>query len=97
MEEGGMEVLGKVSGGDMRKAITTLQSASSLHGSHVGPTDILHVAGVIPDEGVAELMTACRAGSFEKAQRAVEELGYEGFPAMQVRLWRNPKTLNPKP
>ena len=35
LEDGGMEALSRVSNGDLRKAITTLQSAVRLKGSQV--------------------------------------------------------------
>lgn len=43
--EGTMACLDRMSGGDMRKAITLLQSASRLHGSAVSPHSLEEVAG----------------------------------------------------
>ena len=51
------------SGGDLRKAITLLQSAARLFGTNtVTGKDIVAVAGAIPDEDVAKLIELCGGG-----------------------------------
>ncbi len=63
-----METLGRVSGGDLRKAITCLQSAVRLRGSTVEPATILDVAGAVPAGVTTSLLSACRAGTFAGIQ-----------------------------
>ena len=63
-----METLGKVSGGDLRKAITCLQSAVRLRGSKVEPATILDVAGAVPGGVTTSLLAACQAGTFANIQ-----------------------------
>ncbi len=65
---GTMDTLGKVSGGDLRKAITCLQSAVRLGGSEVQPATILDVAGAVPASVTTSLMAACRGGTFSSIQ-----------------------------
>lgn len=45
--DGAMAALGRVSNGDLRRALTTLQSAYALHGSPVHPDTIIDVAGEV--------------------------------------------------
>eukprot|EP00042_Codosiga_hollandica_P013506 m.30705 g.30705 ORF g.30705 m.30705 type:complete len:345 (-) comp41322_c0_seq1:1623-2657(-) len=67
--------------GDLRQAITFLQSAHRLYGA-IEPADIEEIACVIPDALVNEVLTQCRRSSFDKLQEAIKELidcGYSGL------------------
>jgi replication factor C subunit 2/4 len=85
-----LQTLSDVSLGDMRKAVTLLQSAAALYGARgevaVTPEHVRDVAGIIPENAVHSLLAACRAGAgaFDAAQAAVEALVKEGYPALQV-------------
>jgi replication factor C subunit 2/4 len=89
---GTLQTLSDVSLGDMRKAVTLLQSAAALYGGRgdvavaVAPEHVRDVAGIIPADAVHALLAACRAGAgaFDAAQAAVEALVKEGYPALQV-------------
>lgn len=60
-EDGVLDTLIKTSDGDLRRAITYLQSASRLHGvdteksTAITPKSIVEIAGVVPDEVVRGL------------------------------------------
>lgn len=84
--EGVTRTLSQVSGGDLRKAITTLQSAVRLRGSHVVPEAVVEVSGAILDKDMDALWAACRSGRFEAVQRAVSDMIYAGYPTQQVLL-----------
>lgn len=59
--EGSLDSLIKVSEGDLRRAITYLQSASKLHASAddpVTPRSIHEIAGIVPDSTLARLVEA---------------------------------------
>mmetsp|Transcript_12025 Transcript_12025/g.33817 ORF Transcript_12025/g.33817 Transcript_12025/m.33817 type:complete len:331 (+) Transcript_12025:191-1183(+) len=86
MELGAMATLGKVSGGDLRKAITTLQSSVRLGGPVVSSTTIVDVAAVVPDETIIGLLAACTSSSFERCQKAVKDIIADGWPAQQVLI-----------
>uniref|UniRef100_A0A8C3K9C6 Replication factor C subunit 4 n=1 Tax=Calidris pygmaea TaxID=425635 RepID=A0A8C3K9C6_9CHAR len=59
----------KVSEGDLRKAITFLQSATRLMGGkEITEKIVTEIAGVIPKETIAELLSVCQSGSFEKLE-----------------------------
>ena len=86
INEDAIKVLGEVSSGDMRKTITTLQSAVRLRGSPVERQTILDVAGAVPREVVEKLLTACRSGTFSQLQSAVVDLIADGYPAQELLL-----------
>ncbi|KAL4426978.1 hypothetical protein ABPG77_009539 [Micractinium sp. CCAP 211/92] len=84
--DGALETLSQVSGGDMRKAITTLQSAVRLRGSPVLPDTLLDVSGTVPAAAVQGLLTAVRTGQFTAIQESVTGLIAEGYPAQEILL-----------
>ena len=81
-----MTALGEVSGGDMRKTITTLQSAVRLRGSPVERPTVLDVAGAVPKEAVETLLNACRGATFASLQKAVMDLIADGYPAQELLM-----------
>lgn len=88
------------SAGDLRRAITYLQSASRLHSAAATPITALsiqEIGGVVPDHIMAMLGRALGVGTdameiddevapseFVRVQRAVEQVVREGFSAGQV-------------
>eukprot|EP00033_Pygsuia_biforma_P002024 GCRY01002250.1.p1 GENE.GCRY01002250.1~~GCRY01002250.1.p1 ORF type:complete len:344 (+),score=57.85 GCRY01002250.1:100-1131(+) len=79
-----LEEIERVSGGDMRKAITYLQTVASLHGSHFTPEIVDEIAGNVSGTVVTEIMEACQANSFERMQARMAKLLAEGYPAIMV-------------
>jgi replication factor C subunit 2/4 len=87
MAPGAMEMLGRVSGGDLRKAVTTLQSAARLAaGGQVDAQAVSDVSGVAPAALVDGLLAACRDSAFESVERAAKGAVAEGWPAQQLLL-----------
>ncbi|XP_006869801.1 PREDICTED: replication factor C subunit 4 [Chrysochloris asiatica] len=81
----GIAYLVKVSEGDLRKAITFLQSATRLTGGkEVTEKVITDIAGVIPAETIDGIFVACQSGSFDKLEAVVKDLIDEGHAATQV-------------
>ncbi|XP_009557565.2 replication factor C subunit 4 isoform X1 [Cuculus canorus] len=75
----------KVSEGDLRKAITFLQSATRLMGGkEITEKIVTEIAGVIPKETTDELQTVCRSGSFEKLEALAKNLINEGYAVAQL-------------
>ncbi|NXI01752.1 RFC4 factor, partial [Pachycephala philippinensis] len=75
----------KVSEGDLRKAITFLQSATRLMGGkEITEKIITEIAGVIPKETIDELLLGCQSGSFEKLETLAKNLINEGFAVAQL-------------
>ena len=79
LEGKSMETLARVSNGDLRKAITTLQSAVRLQGPRVRSQTVLDVAGAIPAAAVQTVMRACATDSFQAVQDAVSDVIADGF------------------
>ncbi|KAK2573546.1 Replication factor C subunit 4 [Acropora cervicornis] len=84
-DEKAIHELIKISEGDMRKAITYLQSAYRLKGEDtVEAKDITEIAGVVPDQMADKLFEACGTDSFDKLDSTVKEIIAEGHAAAQV-------------
>ncbi|KAF7295074.1 Replication factor C subunit 2 [Mycena indigotica] len=92
-----IDALISTSTGDLRRAITYLQSASRLSSSTNPPTpitstDIQEIAGVVPDSVVADFAATLGIDSmqidgskgFERVQAKVKELIREGYSASQL-------------
>ncbi|GFR07576.1 replication factor C subunit 4 [Trichonephila clavata] len=74
-----------ISEGDLRKAITLLQSAHRLKGEEgISVEDIADISGVVPNKWIKDLMTVCESDSYEKLEIFVSNLGYEGYTTGQV-------------
>jgi len=73
----------KVSGGDMRKAITTLHSAYRLFGDEVDVESISVISGTIPEKDVKEVFDACKSNSFARIQVIANKVIMDGYSAAQ--------------
>lgn len=62
----------------MRKAITTLQSASTLYGSSLTPAQVVEMSGVFPDADVAAAVAAIKGG-FDACKRSVGAIVASGY------------------
>jgi len=70
--------------GDMRKAITTLQSCSRLN-TDITERDIFEVSGTVPNQWVDRLLNKVgRSGSFDKVNDFVKDLSAEGFSITRI-------------
>ena len=78
----------KISNGDMRKAITFIQSASQLYGGSVKPENIVEISGWVPDNELDRLLKACSAtGSYTSVRTAVQSMLASGY-SVNVTLER---------
>jgi replication factor C subunit 2/4 len=70
--------------GDLRKAITYLQSVHRLYSGEL-TTEALHaIAGTVPLDVIATLLRVCREGNFERIQTLVTDVVAEGYAASTV-------------
>ncbi|XP_009620072.1 replication factor C subunit 2 [Nicotiana tomentosiformis] len=76
--------LSSISQGDLRRAITYLQSAARLFGSSISARDLISVSGVIPNEVTQAIFSACRSGNFDLANKEVDNVIAEGYPVSQM-------------
>mmetsp|Transcript_24598 Transcript_24598/g.30686 ORF Transcript_24598/g.30686 Transcript_24598/m.30686 type:complete len:373 (+) Transcript_24598:45-1163(+) len=72
----------EVAGGDMRKAVTTLQTAHQLFGaeSSISKDEVLEISGNIPSTATEALWEAIGSNQFNRLQDEVTNLNCEGFP-----------------
>ncbi|XP_043107917.1 replication factor C subunit 4 [Puntigrus tetrazona] len=81
----GIEALVRVSEGDLRKAITYLQSASRLTTEQeITEQVIIEIAGVVPPKVIEALLQICSRGTFEKLELAVKDAIDQGYAATNV-------------
>lgn len=95
-EDGVLDTLIKTSDGDLRRAITYLQSASRLHGvdtdknSAITPKSIIEVAGVVPDEiirGLArEIDVPAQGGEDEDEFMSAQNKRLSGFERLRAQV-----------
>ncbi|CAK9785503.1 putative DNA replication factor [Cutaneotrichosporon oleaginosum] len=99
-EPGVLELILKLANGDLRKAITYLQTAQRLHSASNPPTPITtmsvhEISGVVPDGVIDRLVRSMgiepgegispsAASGFEGVRNAVRSVGREGWSAGQV-------------
>lgn len=75
----------QVSEGDLRKAITFLQSAARLNvDKEITDRAIIDIAGVVPVKMIDNLLHICFKGTFEKLEVAVKDIVDEGYSATQI-------------
>ncbi|XP_052203427.1 replication factor C subunit 2 [Diospyros lotus] len=79
-----LSTLSSISLGDLRRAITYLQGAARLFGSSISSKDLISVSGVIPQEVVHSLFSACKSGNFDLANKEVDNIIAEGYPVSQM-------------
>jgi len=70
--------------GDIRKAITTLQSCSRLN-TNITERDIFEVSGTVPNSWIDRLLNKVgKSGSFDKVDDFVKDLSAEGFSITKI-------------
>lgn len=76
-----------ISGGDMRRAITMLQSVYRLKGGQdvqISADDIQEISGVIPNRYLVELLDICKSGDYTNLEKYVEEIINEAYSVGQL-------------
>ena len=82
-----LDLLMGTSEGDLRKAITTLQSASKLKNpsrDEVNAQDVSEVAGVVPQKWIDDLFDVFNKNCYNDLQKCVDDLSCEGFSGSQL-------------
>lgn len=76
-----------ISGGDMRRAITMLQSCHRLKGADAEPlnqADIMEISGMVPPRYLEEFLAVCRSGNYTKLEEFVADMVYESYSIGQM-------------
>ncbi|CAI9094873.1 OLC1v1030697C2 [Oldenlandia corymbosa var. corymbosa] len=76
--------LSSIAQGDLRRAITYLQYGARTFGSYISSRELISVSGVVPEEVVQALYSACRSGNFDLADKEAKNVIAEGYPVSQV-------------
>lgn len=79
--------------GDMRRAVTTLQSVHALGDADFNTEDIAEMAGVPPASVVEGLWTALQTSEFGKMETAVEDVCANGYSAQDMLLALSKKVI----
>ncbi|CAN0215300.1 unnamed protein product, partial [Ascophyllum nodosum] len=81
ISEEGLGSIVELSGGDMRKAVTAMQSASQFYaGAEVTPEVLVDIAGKIPQAVKDNLWKAIKSGKPQKMAAAVDDFMATGYP-----------------
>ncbi|EFC40662.1 predicted protein [Naegleria gruberi] len=70
--------------GDLRKAITTLQSASRMFGNAISQNHIAEISGLVPDEIIEEILTLSQQTDLGVIRSGVNKIIKQGFAAYQI-------------
>ena len=87
LSEDGKAAIIKTSEGDLRKAITSLQSAARLKGGtgkEIVEEDIYEITGVIPVKYIEGILDICQLNSYERLEKYVDDMMIEGFSGHQL-------------
>lgn len=76
----------EISDGDMRRAITTLQSCYRLKGGDqvIGEKDLFEMSGMIPYEYLDEFHKVCKKGDYSQLEEYVANITYEAYSVAQL-------------
>lgn len=84
-DDDALDALIENSEGDLRKAITSLQSAHRLKGDlGVNVADVYEITGAIPDKWLDDLIKVCYSDSYEKLEAFLKTMMAEGYSAYQT-------------
>jgi replication factor C subunit 2/4 len=85
-ESGVLKALIKLCEGDLRRAITSLQSCHRLKGKdHVLTiADVEELSGSVPMKWVEDMFEACQTGNYDKVDEVVDKMSRGGLPAAKV-------------
>ena len=85
ISESGLEAAISTSEGDLRKAITSLQSCARLKaGEVIVEEDVYEITGVIPTKFIEGLLDVCQLNSYDRLQEYIDNIVCEGFSAHQL-------------
>lgn len=79
------DVIVDISDGDMRRAITTLQSCFRLKVGQgiITKPDIFEMSGLIPSEYLTEFLNVCKKADYSKLEAFVQNIQYEAYSIAQ--------------
>lgn len=97
MAPGALDSIMKFSGGDMRRAVTLLQSSSQLRKNPSTPVTTAMVVDIgveVPDNVIEVLWSGIRGNSFDGMRATVEGIIMEGHPLAGVLMMLHDRTVS---
>jgi len=79
-----LDLVNKVSAGDLRKAITFVQGVSRFAGGTVSTQAVIDMAGAVPDEAIASLVNSLRTDQYDAMASQLDDIILSGFSAHAV-------------
>nr|BAN21156.1 replication factor C, putative [Riptortus pedestris] len=71
--------------GDLRQAITVLQSCARLKGREtITEQDIVDIGNLVPDALVTQLFESCKSGVYKQIEKVIENIIFEAYPSSQI-------------
>lgn len=88
IENEALETVIKTSGGDLRRAITCLQSCARLKqkGQLIEKDDVVELMGVVPNKWILGLLDITGSKNYDKVATFVNDLLLEAFSGFQIML-----------
>lgn len=85
VDEDVYELIVGISDGDMRRAITTLQSCFRLKAGQGNITrkDVFEISGMVPPEYLVNFLDVCRNGDYSKLEAFVQDIQYDAYSISQ--------------
>ncbi|KRT81629.1 AAA protein, partial [Oryctes borbonicus] len=86
VEDDILQELVKTSGGDMRRAVTCLQSCSRLRGKKIpiSKNDIAEIAGIIPQEYLREFLDICKQNDYSSLKSFINKFTLQAYSGLQM-------------
>ena len=74
-----------ISGGDLRRSINTLQTASSFKHNNLTVKDVMAISGVVPEDVIRKIDKVLQTTEgFGEVQQLAQDMIMEGFDVQQV-------------
>lgn len=79
------DIIIEISDGDMRRAITTLQSCFRLKvgQGNITKSDIFEMSGLVPLPYLSDFLSVCQKGDYSKLEEYVQNIQYEAYSIAQ--------------
>ncbi|XP_059621388.1 replication factor C subunit 4 [Phlebotomus argentipes] len=92
-----LDVIIECSGGDLRRAITVLQSSHRLFGTteeQISKDHVLEMSGIIPHHYLEDFLEICRSQDYAKLEKYVEDLSFDAYSVGQLLEQLNDFVVN---
>ncbi|XP_055378167.1 replication factor C subunit 4 isoform X2 [Condylostylus longicornis] len=86
IDENAYQIILKISEGDMRRAITLLQSCFRLKGttSTITEQDLFEISGLVPENYMHDFFNVCKSGNYIKLEEFVNNIIFEAYSIGQM-------------